>query len=166
MTSCVMTPAEYTTLYPPAPPAKPADAPDANRRLIAADGVGMLPACVETMVPAERPGQRAGRHLWVIVPEGVPVILEIAPGVQPPPLSLGVAKHSNLTGGGPASCGGELWLDSANPRKLYANGGSGRYPPKTPKQLEDAIGVLETFGFTVVSAGWSEDNDCAERVFR
>jgi len=161
-----MDPAAYTSLYPPQPPAKPADAPDANRQLLPVDGVGTLPGCVETMVPAERPGQRAARHLWVIVPDAVPIILEIAPGVQPPPLSLGVAKHSNLTGGGPASCGGELWLDSADNRKLYANGGSGRYPPKTPKQLDDAMEVLSSYGFAVISAGWSEDNDCAERVFR
>ena len=127
--------------------------------------MGTLPGCVETMI-ARRPGHREGRHLWVIVPAEVRVILETAPDVRPPPLSLGVAKHTNLTGGGPAACGGELWLDPADNRKLYANGGSGRYPPRTPKQLEDAIQVLAGLGFTVVSAGWSEDNDVPERVFR
>ncbi len=156
----------YIDLYPPRGPAKTAEAVDAHRQLHAADGVGVLPTCAETMVPARRPGEREGRHLWVIVPEDVRVILEIAPSVRPPPLSLGVAKHTNLTGGGAAACGGELWLDPADGRKLYANGGSGRYPPRTPKQLDDAVNVLRSFGFTVVSAGWSEDNDCAERVFR
>ena len=158
--------AAYITLYPPQRPAKPADAEDVHRQLEAEDGVGVLPSCVEVMVPAKRPGQREGRHLWVMVPTSVSVILEIAPSVRPPPLSLGVAKHTNLTGGGPASCGGELWLDPVDNRKLYANGGSGRYPPRTPKQLDDAVEVLSSYGFNVVSAGWSEENDCPERVFR
>jgi hypothetical protein len=158
--------AEYITVYPPQPPAKPASAKDAHRLLEAEDGVGLLPSCVELMVPAKRPGQREGLHLWVIASTSVRIILETAPSVRPPPLSLGVAKHTNLTGGGPASCGGELWLDPVDNRKLYANGGSGRYPAKTPKQLEDAVEVLTSYGFKVVSAGWSEENDCPERVFR
>ena len=116
----------YIDLYPPQAPAKSADAPDAHRQLEAPDGVGTLPSCAETMVAGRRAGQRDGRHLWVIVPDAVRVILEIAPDVRPPPLSLGVAKHTNLTGGGEAACGGELWIDPADNRKLYANGGSGR----------------------------------------
>ncbi|MBI4818650.1 MAG: hypothetical protein HY791_20445 [Deltaproteobacteria bacterium] len=158
--------AAYIGLYPPRAPARPAIAADECRQLEAEDGVGILPFVTEAMVPGRRPGQPDGRHLWVIVPDEVRVISEIAPDVRPPPLSLGVAKHTNLTGGGLAACGGELWIDPTDNRKLYANGGSGRYPPKTPKQLEHAVSVLASFGFTVVSAGWSEDNDCAERVFR
>lgn len=158
--------AEYTSLYPPHTPNKPADVQDAHRQLEVEDGLAMLPNCVETMLPAKRPGQREGRHLWVIVPEAVRVILETAPAVRPPPLSLGVAKHTNLTGGGLASCGGEVWLDPADSRKLWVNGGSGRYPPRSPKQLADSVTVIESFGFVVVSAGRSEDNDCPERIFR
>lgn len=158
--------AEYVTLYPPLGPAKPADAADAHRHLGADDGVGTLPTCAATMPPPRRPGQPEGRHLWVIVPDEVRVILEVAPAVRPPPLSLGVAKHTNLTGGGLAACGGELWIDPVDSKKLYANGGSGRYPPRTPKQLEDAVRVIAALGFTVISAGWSDENDCAERVFR
>jgi hypothetical protein len=157
---------KYTERYPPQPPSKPAGTPDEHRQLTVGEGLGFLPEAAAAMTPAKRIGDREGRHLWAIVPSDVRVILEVAPGVKPPPLTLGVAKHTNLTGGGPASCGGEVWLDPADPRKLYATGGSGRYPPRTPAQLEDAIEVFLSFGFEVISAGWSEDNDCPQRVFR
>lgn len=162
----LMDPAAYNALYPPQLPSKPADAPDAHRLLTHEDGVGTLPTCADSAPSVARPGQRHGRHLWAIGSEEVRVILEVAPQVRPPPLSLGVAKHTNLTGGEPASCGGELWFDSVGKGKLYANGGSGRYPARSPKQLEDAMKVLAGCGFEVISAGWSYENDCPERVFR
>ncbi len=92
--------------------------------------------------------------------------LESPERVQPPPLSLGRVKHSNLTGGGPASCGGEIWLDAVDSRLLHVSGASGRYRARTPEQLEDAVRVFEAFGFRVRSAGWSEENDWPERTFR
>lgn len=156
----------YTVRYPPQPPAKAAGASDEHRQLGTDEGMGFLPGAVTTMTPGRRPGEREGRHLWVIAPSDVRLILEVAPYVRPPPLSLGVAKHTNLTGGGPASCGGEVWLDPADSNKLFATGGSGRYPARTPAQLEDAMSVLSSYGFEVVSAGWSEDNDCPQRIFR
>jgi len=158
--------AAYTERYPPQRPAKPAGAQDARRQLTVEEGMGFLPDAATAMIPARRPGGREGCHLWVIIPSDVRFILEVAPNVRPPPLSLGVAKHTNLTGGGPACCGGEVWLDPANARKLYATGGSGRYPPKNLAQLEDAITVFTAYGFEVVCPGWDEDNDIAERVFR
>ncbi len=151
-----MDPVAYSQLYPPEPPAKLAANEDENRRLDREDGVLILRDCAsEDLVPCRRPGEKHAKYLWVIVPDEVPFVLETAPSVRPPPLSLGVAKHSNLTGGEPASCGGELWVDPVENRKLFANGGSGRYPAKTPQQMEDAIRVLAACGFTVVSAGWS-----------
>lgn len=161
-----MTPEEYATLYPPENPLpRPNDASDAARRLSDTDGVVHMP-CAAQMKATSRPGYKESKHLWVIVPDLVPVILETAPNVQPPPLSLGVAKHTNMTGGDPACCGGEIWSDGANPNLLHVNGGSGRYPAKSPKQLADAVRVFEGFGYSVRSAGWSEENDCPERVFR
>jgi len=111
------------------------------------------------MPTVARAGYRDGLHLWVIVPEAVRVLLESAPTVHPPPLSLGVAKHTNLTGGAPACCGGELWLDAVDPQRIYANGGSGRFTAKSPAHLEDAMSVIESLGFNVVSAGWDIEND-------
>jgi len=74
------------------------------------------------------------------------ILLTTAPEVQPPPLECECAKHTNLTGGAPACCGG--------------------YPPRTRVELADAIDVFQSFGFEVVSAGWDDDNDRPERTFR
>lgn len=163
-----MLPGDFTSRYPSTAPAvvRLGEPADVTRHLIEEDAVANMPACVSAMVPAGRPGDEDGRHLWVIFTESVPVILETAPDVRPPPLALGVAKHTNLTGGAPASCGGEIWLDGADSRLLHVNGSSGRYPARSPRQLADAVRVFEKFGFAVRSAGWSEENDCPERVFR
>ena len=135
------------------------------RHLGASDGVLELsgaPANTETQGGPDDP---SACHLWVIWPEGVPYILERAPLVQPP-LQTGKAKHSNLTGGADASCGGELWVDPVDASKLYVNGASGRYGPRTAKQLEDAVALFRSRGFTVESFGWDELNGRAWRVFR
>jgi hypothetical protein len=89
----------------------------------------------------------------VIIPDALPVLLETAPNVRPPPLSSGMAKHTNLTGGASACCGGEIWTDAVDRDRLYVNGGSGRYRPRTPAELADAVQVFETLGFRVDSAG-------------
>lgn len=158
---------QFAAAYPPAAPiATGNNADDAARRLSEEDGVRTMP-CATEMRPAARPGDpNDARHLWVILADSVPVILETAPDVRPPPLSLGVAKHTNLTGGDPACCGGEIWLDGADSNQLYVNGGSGRYPARTPEQLDDAVRVFEGFGYSVRSAGWSYENDWPERTFR
>jgi hypothetical protein len=106
-----------------------------------------------------------GKHLWVFFEEAIPYILESAPRVSPP-LDSGVAKHSNLTGGGAAHCGGEIWVDPADAQVLYVNGASGRYGPETPEQLADAIAVFVSLGFRVTSFGWDEDAGRPARVLR
>lgn len=158
---------EYAARHPALPPVqRPGDRPDARRLLTSADGVHRLPECAATLRPAPAPGSRQNCYLWVIIPDAVPVVLETGEDVQPPPLSMGVAKHTNLTGGGPACCGGELWLDSVDAYYFHVTGGSGRYGARSPQQLADAVHVFEQFGFAVRSAGWSDENDCPERVFR
>jgi hypothetical protein len=127
-----------------------------------------------TRAPVEADVRRAprgedakdGLHLWVFLPDArVPYIAESAPKVAPP-LQSGAAKHSNLTGGAPACCGGELWVDPANDDTVYVNGASGRYGPRTPTQLEDAESVFRDFGLTVVGFGWDYDVDLPARVLR
>ena len=103
-------------------------------------------------------------RMQVFLETSIPAILELA--VVSPALESGRAKHTNLTGGGKAACGGELWVDPVDHSKLYVNGGSGRYGPTTPVQLDDAIGVFRTRGYEVVSFGWSEENDEPARVLR
>ncbi len=125
-----------------------------------------MPDCIATMRASKSPGSRENCYLWVILPDSVPVVLETGEDVLPPPLSMGMVKHTNLTGGTPACCGGELWLDVVDAETLYVTGGSGRYGARSPQQLSDAIHVFTQFGYTIQSAGWSEENDCPERVFR
>ncbi len=162
-----MLPSEFAGRYAPVDPVtRPGDNPDAHRLLQAEDGVRPMPVCVASMPTTSRVGESEARHLWVILPDCVPVILEAGEEVRPPPLVLGVVKHTNLTGGDPASCGGEVWLDPADAEQLHLTGGSGRYPARTPEQLEDAVKVFEGYGFRIRSAGWSEENDCPARVFR
>lgn len=161
---------EFVGQYPPFGPNPPRpgapDAADAYRQVSADEGLDVLPACRGDLPGVTRPGHRDGMHLWVIVPSEVRVLLETAPHVHPPPLSLGVAKHTNLTGGAPACCGGELWIDAVDPNRIWAHGGSGRYTAKSPRHLEDAISVIESMGFVVTSAGWDVENARPARVFR
>lgn len=155
----------FLTRYPPALPRR-AHANDDELRLLAeADGVLALDVAPAAPSTTGDPSDLSARHLWVIWPAGVPYILERAPAVSPP-LQSGVAKHSNLTGGGAASCGGELWVDPVDPSKLYVNGASGRYGPKTPQQLVDAVVLIRDRGFQVESFGWDADTNLPARVYR
>lgn len=157
---------DYVALYPPQPPVeRPGDHEDMFRLLGADDGVGTLPSCATGMKPAVRPGDAEASHLWVISPESIPVLLETAPDANPP-LVNGKAKHTNLTGGAPACCGGEMWLDSADPKLLYVHGGSGRYGARSAQQLAQAVDLIAGYGFEVRSAGWSDEANVPERVFR
>lgn len=47
---------------------------------------------------------------------------------------------------------------------LYISGGSGRYPPRDPTQLEEAIQVFESFGYEVTSLGWNDATGKARRL--
>jgi hypothetical protein len=95
--------------------------------------------------------EQSGRYLWVIDEEGVPYIAEI----PQPLLENALPKHTNLTGGGRAYLGGELWF--ATEVVIFLSGGSGRYPPVSPEQLDAAAGVLEAYRYTVTSLGWDSD---------
>lgn len=96
-------------------------------------------------------------YLWVIDSQGIPYVLNV------PSLFLGdkVPKHTNLTGGAEAYVGGELWFATAD--SLYVSGGSGRYPPESPKQLEDACIVFRSFNYNVHSLGWDDGLHRAKR---
>ena len=98
------------------------------------------------------------RYLWVIDERGIPYIIES------PNAAIGrkLPKHTNLTGGGDAYLGGEMWFSSTI--SIYISGGSGRYPPKGECQLEDAARVFNVFGYDVTSLGWNEDTGRAFRV--
>lgn len=151
--------------YPPAAPRRTPANTDECRHLVLADGVLDLdPAPAHSPVTG-LPADLGACHLWVIWPQGAPYVPERAGGVQVP-LESGVAKHTNLTGCAPASCGGELWIDPVNPKKLYVNGCSGRYGAQTLKQLDDAVSLLQSLGYSVVSFGWDDETNLPAKVLR
>lgn len=158
---------EFVNRYPPHPPKRQPANEDEIRPLSAADGVIAVEQAPVSVTRRAHPHDSAAgqaTHLWVFLERSIPAILELA--VVSPPLESGRAKHTNLTGGGKAACGGELWVDPVDPSKLYVNGGSGRYGPATPSQLEDAVAVFRKGGYQVVSFGWSDENDAPARVLR
>jgi hypothetical protein len=152
---------EFVAKYPAFPSRRAPAHPDEHRPLRPADGVLEL-----EQPPLSGPQGDAGdsrtRHLWVFA-LSIPYILESAP-MATPKLATGFAKHTNLTGGGLASCGGELWIDSAEEGHLYVNGSSGRYGPRTKAQLEDAVEVFKKCGFRVTSFGWDDDTQLPHAV--
>jgi len=158
---------EFLEKYPPHDPYRLPGHPDEQRLLRAEDGVHALvtpPAsCDRRAVPAEEPDE--GRHLWVFWPAGIPYVEELAPRVAPA-LVNGKAKHTNLTGGSKASCGGELWVDPVEADRLYVNGCSGRYGPRTREQLEEAVEVFRSQGFRPESFGWDDDANRPARFMR
>ncbi len=97
-------------------------------------------------------------YLWAIDDTGIPYILE----APLPALNGNRPKHTNLTAGGPAYIGGELWFSDA--RSLFLSGGSGRYPPRNAEQLSNAVRVFEFYGYGVTSLGWDTDSDTAQRL--
>jgi len=100
---------------------------------------------------------REGRncHLWVVDERGLPSILERRDQTEPP------YKHTNITGGGAASAGGELWFLTDD--QVVISGGSGRYPPESPEHLERITELFATAGFDVTSLGWDAEVGQAQR---
>jgi len=61
-------------------------------------------------------------------------------------------KHSNLTGGASAHCGGEiLFLDE---QTFVITGRSGRYGPKSSEEMESVSKAFRGSGYHVLSMGW------------
>ena len=97
--------------------------------------------------------------MWVIDDTGIPYIREIPLAA----LHDRLPKHTNLTAGGVAYVGGELWFADYN--CLFVSGGSARYPPRSAEHLDDAVQVFAFYGYGVTNLGWDIDNDTAQRVF-
>lgn len=149
---------DFVAKYAPHPPRRQPINDDESRQLGTGDGVFHLTGAPATGQQGQA-DEAATRHLWVFrapEPTDLPYILEGAPKVRPR-LASGSAKHTNLTGGGSASCGGELWIDLADGSRLWVNGCSGRYGPTSREQLDDAAEVFRQLGFDVVNYGWDDD---------
>lgn len=98
-------------------------------------------------------------HIWVIDERGRPCIS------QTPLPRLGPKKlhHTNLTGGGKASIGGEIWFGRLP--FVYLSGSSGRYPPTGQDHLEGAERLFRAVGFDVHTLGWDPETDKPLRVW-
>ena len=99
-------------------------------------------------------------YIWVIDDSGIPYVLE----VPIPSLDGNAPKHTNLTGGGNAYVGGQLWFQDTF--TMYVSGGSGRFPPLTEEQLDTVVTVFESFNYAVNSLGWNHETGRARRVLQ
>lgn len=109
-------------------------------------------------VPDEKPelSQKPdAQHLWVVTEEHVLHALEAcAFGAQ---REAGVAKHSNLTGGGRAFVGGELViLDEAT---IAITGSSGRYRLRSGKEMAAIERAFVESGYNVWSMGYNPETN-------
>lgn len=97
--------------------------------------------------------QRGNTYLWVVAANEVPFALESVEFGKK--LKNGEIKHPNLTGGGHAHCGGELWF--IEERKLLLSASSGRYGPQSEQEMDDVALAFKNEGFEVASLGFDED---------
>ena len=92
-------------------------------------------------------------ELWVVRSDDVVYAREKC--VFGKKLPSGVIKHTNLTGGEPAYCGGELIaLDRDT---VVVSGCSGRYGPNTSMELKAVAQAFKQSGYAVCSMGWDLD---------
>lgn len=148
---------DFVRKYPPHAPDKQPNNDDELKQLGPEHGVRLLtapPLEAEVRAVPQKKGD-PGFHVWVMRPTEIPYVL--ARGAIARSLASGEVKHSNLTGGGLASCGGELWVDPVDATQVYLNGCSGRYGPQSAQQLNDAVAVIEMLGLRVESFGWNEE---------
>ncbi|MGP0173937.1 hypothetical protein ACSVIJ_18955 [Pseudomonas sp. NCHU5208] len=94
--------------------------------------------------------ERGQLYLWVVAANDVPFALESAPFGQG--LETGKIKHTNLTGGESAHCGGELWFLAEG--RLLLSASSGRYGPKSEQEMTDVALAFKNEGFEVASLGF------------
>ena len=157
----------YRNRYPTRGPAIPAANPDERRMLGIPDGVQFFsdapfPVRSQDLNPTEISPDNDKRCLWAVRTLDVPFVREHVS--VSPPLPSGVCKHTNLTGGEDAHCGGEVWFVSGH--RLIINGASGRYPPRELPELEEIVRAFETAGYEVWSMGWDSEVDRPARILR
>lgn len=158
--SRMMSIASFRALYAPR-----LSASSVNSRQAIAVNAGLLGKAPASGVLTGRPpggtkDASTNRYLWVIDSSGIPYILEVSLII----LHNELPKHTNLTAGGRAYIGGELWFHDYV--SIYVSGGSGRYPPENPQQLANAVEVFRSYGYKVTSLGWDYDNDEAARYIK
>jgi hypothetical protein len=106
--------------------------------------------------------QKEAKYLWVVAKEGVPAALEYPTNGRP--LNGGRLTHTNLTGAASAHTGGELWFYDTN--RIVVNGGSSRYAPRSPQELESVALSFKQAGYKVASMGWDEESNSPLRILQ
>ena len=111
------------------------------------DGLGSISSAPASAIePASPPGgDPACKYLWVVTPSDVPIALENGPAAAK--MQRKRLSHTNLTGGAQAHAGGELWFTAAD--VIVINGGSSRYKPRPPDEVEAVALALAGLGYTV-----------------
>lgn len=94
-------------------------------------------------------------HLWVVRHEDVVHAAETCPHGKK--LESKVIKHTNLTGGLPAYCGGEIIFHDNE--TLVINGRSGRYGPRSAEELKSVVKSFKQSGYIVWAMGYDSDLD-------
>lgn len=157
--------ATFVAKYPPKPMRIEKTNKDEIRQMASSDGLQILPEAPADVtvtarinieqLPQSEDDWAKNRHLWVVEGAGnVPFALEVcAWGVA---LESEKLKHSNLTGGGPACTGGEIWFVDKD--SLVINANSGRYGAETETELNDAAEGFARCGYRVASMGFDIDN--------
>lgn len=148
---------DFLARFPLQPPQRRLTDPESDFiELLPEDGLRILGPAPAVEVVITKPPAKKGDpdcYLWVIDSRGLPYILERAATSRLPPDRP--VKHPNLTGGRPASCGGELWFVSNS--AIWVNGCSGRYMPRSEDELDTAATLFRALGYEVTSFGWDPD---------
>ncbi len=135
--------------------------PDQCREMQPSDGLvfwvdGAVQATVRpTRAPLLNIESVKRRHLWVVRQEDV---------VHAPEncqfgnlLNDGMIKHTNLTGGAPAFCGGEMVFCADG--SIVVNGCSGRYGPRNSAEMMAVATAFKASGYSVWSMGYDDETN-------
>src|SRR5690606_24072214 len=108
--------ASFRTMYPVRPPRSEAIRhTDELRQITPGDGLEEFNLTLgsraeKSALPRSTP--RGNTYLWVIGKNAIPAALETVKIGKS--LHTGIIKHTNLTGGADAHCGGEVWFIEAD----------------------------------------------------
>ena len=97
--------------------------------------------------------QSINTHLWVLCQNNTPCAIECSERYSV--LYDSIAKHTNLTGGCVAYCGGELWFRGE--KEFIFSGASGRYPARSLAQLDKVADYFRSLGYKVGHLGWDDE---------
>ena len=161
---------EFLSAYPVHEPNLSVKKNDGELQLLTeAEGVRLIDSAPATWAEVSPPpkdqkefDEHDSRYLWIFNDCGIPCVKEISEFTLQ--LESKKAKHTNLSGGGNASVGGEAYFGSQE--ELYLTGSSGRYRFQNNRQLDDAVEVFKELGFSTCCLGWDTDRDRPNHIYR